>query len=804
MSLLQAARNRLVQIVRQQPAPSRYHAAACDESLRAASRLVPYCLFTSGGVAAVLLPNLGIGLEGFRYGLIAIIEAVAGLAWLTAQHARRQLRAGITDRQRNNYTRLLTGLSLALGLAWSTMPYRLFIPATADMRVMIACTCAGLIATSLALTPVFAAVEAFAIPLIIGSFLTLHRTGIVLFQWLGVLLAIYAFFVIFAGNALRLLFERYTLVRLQQGDQQDMIQLLLGDVDQRINRWLWETDAEGRLRFVTPGLADALQRPQSWVEGRRLIEIVRTPRYHPDGLDDETTDASKLAQCMRDRVVFRSIVAPVRRQGTLRWWSLTGRPIFDKNQHFIGYRGVGADVTESRGAEARASHQARHDLLTGLPNRQAFTEGLRAALKDLGRRSEAFALMSIDLDGFKAVNDSMGHAAGDVLLQAAAKRLDGCIGPGALLARIGGDEFMLLQRNTTVTAMQVLAEGMLRQFEHPFLVDERDTSVGLSIGVSMAPLAGDTGEALLEAADLALYQAKHDGGGCYRFYDTGLKQIAQEQRALLRDLREAIAEKNIVLAYQPIVDAQTLAIRGFEALARWRRPNGGSVSPDRFIRLAEEAGLIEELGDWILGHACAEAATWPEMLKVAVNISVGQLGGRGFIQRVAETLRRTGLAPHRLEVEITESIFMDADTSSFGVLEGLRDLGVGIALDDFGRGFSSLGFLRGFAFSKIKMDMSFVRDMIHDRRSAAVVHAVVGLAADLGVVVTAEGVETLEQLDQLRRQGCTEIQGYLFSRAMPGERIPHLLEELRRSGSVEPDAPADDYVFDLTLLDETS
>ena len=803
MRLLRAAQDRLVQIVRRQPAPGRYRAAASDETLRAAARLTPYCMLTSGGVALVLLPNLGVGLVPYRYGLTAIIEIVVALAWLTSWSAHRALRGGIGNRERDRHLRLLTGLSLTLGLAWCSMPVMLFGRAGPHMQVMIACTCAGLIATSLVLMPIFAASEALSIPLILGSFAALHQTGVVLFQWLAVLLGIYALFIILANNAIRLLFDRYTLMRLQQDDQQDIIQLLLGDVDQRISRWLWETDAEGRLRFVTNGLAEALERPIAWVEGRRLIEIVRAPRYQSDSPEVET-DASKLVQCMRDRVVFRSITAPVRRQGTLRWWSLTGRPVFDENAHFIGYRGVGADITEARGAEARASHQARHDLLTGLPNRQAFTEALRTALKDLGRRSEAFALMSIDLDGFKAVNDSMGHAAGDVLLQAAARRLDGCIGQPAILARIGGDEFMLLQRNTTVTAMQTLAECLLKQFEHPFLIDERDTSVGLSIGISMAPLAGDTGEALLEAADLALYQAKHDGGGCFRFYDTGLKQIAQEQRALLRDLREAIAEKNIVLAYQPIVDAQTLAIRGFEALARWRRPNGGSVSPDRFIRLAEEAGLIEELGDWILGHACAEAATWPEMLKVAVNISVGQLGGRGFIQRVAETLRRTGLAPHRLEVEITESIFMDADTSSFGVLEGLRDLGVGIALDDFGRGFSSLGFLRGFAFSKIKMDMSFVRDMIHDRRSAAVVHAVVGLAADLGVVVTAEGVETVEQLDQLRRQGCTEIQGFLFSRAVAAERIPDLLDELRRSGSPEPDAPADDYVFDLTLLDETS
>ncbi|WP_428377411.1 putative bifunctional diguanylate cyclase/phosphodiesterase [Lichenicoccus sp.] len=803
MRLLQAARDRLVRIVRRQPAPSRYHAAAYDETLRAAARLTPYCMLTSGMVALVLLPNLGVGLIPYRYGLTAIIEIVVALAWLTSWRAHRALRGRISDRDRDVHIRMLMGLSLTLGLAWSTMPVMLFGPADANMRVMIACTCAGLIATSLVMMPIFAASEALAIPLILGSFLALHRTGIVLFQWLAVLLGIYAVFIILATNAIRLLFERYTLMRLQQDDQQDIIQLLLGDVDQRVSRWLWETDAEGRLRFVTPGLGDALERPLAWVEGRRLIEIVRAPRYQSDGMDVEMTDASKLAQCMRDRVVFRSITAPVRRHGTLRWWSLTGRPVFDENAHFIGYRGVGADITEARGAEARASHQARHDLLTSLPNRQAFTEALRAALKELGRRSEAFALMSIDLDGFKAVNDSMGHAAGDVLLQAAARRLDGCIGGGGLLARIGGDEFMLLQRNTTVTAMQTLAECLLKQFEHPFLIDERDTSIGLSIGVSMAPLAGDTGEALLEAADLALYQAKHDGGGCFRFYDTGLKQIAQEQRALLRDLREAIAEKGIVLAYQPIVDAQTYAIRGFEALARWRRPNGGSVSPDRFIRLAEEAGLIEELGGWILEHACQQAATWPDMLKVAVNISVGQLSGRSFIQQVSEVLRRTGLAPHRLELEITESIFMDADTSSFGVLEGLRDLGVGIALDDFGRGFSSLGFLRGFAFSKIKMDMSFVRDMIHDRRSAAVVHAVVGLAADLGVVVTAEGVETVEQLDQLRRQGCTEIQGFLFSRAMSAERIPDLLEELRRTGSPEPDAPADDYVFDLTLLDET-
>nr|WP_321985013.1 hypothetical protein [uncultured Lichenicoccus sp.] len=252
MRLLGAARDRLVQIVRRQPAPSRYYAAAHDETLRAAARLTPYCMLTSGMVALVLLPNLGIGPASYRYGLTAIIEIVVALAFLTSWRSRRALRGGLGDRQRDTQIRMLVGLSFTLGVAWSTMPVMLFGPADASMRVMIACTCAGLIATSVVMMPIFAASEALAIPLILGSFIALHRTGIVLFQWLAVLLGIYAVFIILASNAIRLLFERYTLMRLQQDDQQDIIQLLLGDVDQRVSRWLWETDAEGRLRFVTP------------------------------------------------------------------------------------------------------------------------------------------------------------------------------------------------------------------------------------------------------------------------------------------------------------------------------------------------------------------------------------------------------------------------------------------------------------------------------------------------------------------------------------------------------------------------
>ena len=673
-----------------------------------------------------------------------------------------------------------------------------FGPATANMRVLIACTCAGLIATSLVMMPVRGASEALAMPLVAGSFIALYKTDVAAFMWLAALLMIYTIFVLAATNQIRRLFERYTLARLQQEEQNDFIQLLLGEGDQISSRWLWETDVESRFCYVNSGLAEALGHPAHEIEGTSFFKVLGT---HPRTEDDNGGERAALMECIQDRVFFRNIAIPVLTDTEPKWWSITGSPNFDAAKRFTGYKGVASDITASRKARAVTAHRALHDALTGLPNRHAFGEALRQALAELGRAGEAFALLSIDLDGFKAINDSLGHAAGDALLKATAARLRQSVRHSDLIARLGGDEFMILQRGATVPALGVLAQRLLDQFKEPFNIEGESKSIGLSIGISIAPLGGDTSEALLEAADMALYQAKRHGGDCHRFYEPELKLKVQAERGLLRDLRKAIEARVIDVVYQPIVDAQTLAIRGFETLARWRHPDIGPVSPEKFIRLAEEGGLIEELGEWILEQACKEATTWPETLKVSVNVSVGQLFGDDFPSRVFNILQRTGLAAARLELEVTESIFMDTEKSCFGVLEGLRDLGIHVALDDFGRGFSSLAFLSDFPFAKIKMDSSFVRDMVHDRRSAAVVHAVIGLAANLGIVVTAEGVERSEQLVLLRRQGCTEAQGYLFSRPLPKHMIPGLLAELRHNAAEAAGSTTQDYIFDLNVVD---
>ncbi|MGH2896986.1 MAG: putative bifunctional diguanylate cyclase/phosphodiesterase, partial [Solirubrobacteraceae bacterium] len=490
-------------------------------------------------------------------------------------------------------------------------------------------------------------------------------------------------------------------------------------------------------------------------------------------------ERQKLANCFAEQVFFRDVAVPVQVSSEDRWWSLTGKAIFDAGGQFQGYRGVGSDITAVRAAESRIAHQARHDFLTGLPNRILLLEAVRSACEAVASCGRPFALFLLDLDGFKAVNDRLGHAAGDELLRAVARRLAGSVREGDLLARLGGDEFTVLLADATVDTAAALAQRIIARLSAPFSVDGVEAIVGASIGIALAPSAGEHADELLRHADMALYSAKAPGRGRYRFFGMELESTIRERRLLLADLREACRRGELQLFYQPIVSAQTLAVRGFEALLRWEHPQRGLVLPDQIIPLAEEAGLVGDIGAWVLHQACSEAIGWPAGLRVAVNVSAAQFRDTSLIGLVYDALEATGLSASRLELEITESVLMEAAMPTVEVLRQLRATGVRVALDDFGTGFSSLGYLRNLPFDKIKIDGSFVRDMGSEGRGAAIVHTIIGLAASLGVATTAEGVETIEHFLPLRAQGCTEVQGFLFSRPLPSAEIPAFLQTPR-------------------------
>ena len=432
--------------------------------------------------------------------------------------------------------------------------------------------------------------------------------------------------------------------------------------------------------------------------------------------------------------------------------------------------GFSEDITERRAAEARIAHMAGHDALTGLPNRTLLRDRLEQAIAAGG----AAAVLCLDLDRFKEVNDTLGHPVGDALLRAVTGRLRACARGKDVVARLGGDEFavVLPAPAGTPEGAAGFAGRALEALAEPFLIEGHQLLAGASVGIAVAPADGADADTLLRRADMALYRAKAEGRAAWRFFEPALDAQLQERRALEADLRRAVRERRFELHYQPLVRTPTGSVSGVEALLRWRRADGGLVPPADFIPLAEETGLIVPIGDWVLRTACAEVARWPSgTIGVAVNLSPAQFRRGDLVGSVRAALAASGLGPGRLELEITESVLLEDDRSTLDTLRSLRALGVRIAMDDFGTGYSSLGYLRRFPFDKIKIDRSFVREMARDANCMAIVRAVVSLGATLGATITAEGVETPEQFDLLREIGCEEAQGFLFGRPKPGAEV---------------------------------
>jgi diguanylate cyclase (GGDEF)-like protein len=429
------------------------------------------------------------------------------------------------------------------------------------------------------------------------------------------------------------------------------------------------------------------------------------------------------------------------------------------------------DITEQRRSEAKIAHMAVHDTLTGLPNRVLLNERLEQALTRV-KRGEMVAAHILDLDHFKHVNDTLGHPAGDKLLRMVADRLRGLLRETDTVARMGGDEFAIVQVAIAApTDATVLAHRIIAVVSEPYDVEGHQVVIGASIGIAVGPSDGVSSDEIMRNADLALYRAKGDGRGAFRFFEPEMDAQMQARRALECDLRKALPASEFELYYQPVVDLATNKISGFEALIRWHHPRRGLVTPGTFIPLAEETGLIVPLGEWAIRQACATAASWPANLKIAVNLSPAQFRSPGLLQAIINALAVSGLAPGRLELEITETILLQDSEATLATLYQLRDLGVRIVMDDFGTGYSSLSYLQSFPFDKIKIDRSFVKDIADNPGSLNIVRAVAALAKGLGMSTTAEGVETAEQLDSIRSEGCSEMQGFLFSRPIPPDDL---------------------------------
>ncbi|MDQ2104871.1 putative bifunctional diguanylate cyclase/phosphodiesterase, partial [Azospirillum isscasi] len=437
------------------------------------------------------------------------------------------------------------------------------------------------------------------------------------------------------------------------------------------------------------------------------------------------------------------------------------------------------DIRERKRAEERIRHMANHDLLTGLPNRSLFLDRLNVALASVertGAERTGVAVHYLDLDRFKAVNDLLGHPAGDRLLQEMARRLLDAVSGHDTVARLSGDEFAILQRIAQPGEALALADRLVKALGAPADLDGQRMTVGASIGIALFPQDGAEAEPLLQHADTALYRAKSEGRGTFRFFEAAMDERLQARRGLERDLRQALADGALCVHYQPLEDCRTRRILGFEALVRWKHPVRGMIPPSEFVPLAEESGLVMQLGEFVLRTACRDARTWPAPVKVAVNLSPIQFRHSDLPATVLAILEEEGLAPHRLEIEVTEGVMIDDTERALAALSALKAAGVRIALDDFGTGYSSLSYLQKFTFDKLKIDRSFVQLMAESRESLSIIRTILALAKSLDIAVTAEGVETEEQRTLLKNESCNQLQGYLIGRPVPASELARFYE----------------------------
>jgi len=560
-------------------------------------------------------------------------------------------------------------------------------------------------------------------------------------------------------------------------EKEAVVSLLLREFEENEADWLWEVDPARRLRSVSPRFAFALGRSQPDIEGKPLLEMIAGRNWESGQFPASLHD---LAERLKNRENFSNMLVQVLILGEERWWELSGTPMRDDQGRFTGFRGVGSDVTEQRKSSEKIAYLARYDTLTQLPNRLHLTEALGEALRYSVQWRTRCALLMVDLDRFKAINDSLGHMTGDKLLGQVSARLQALMGENQMCGRLGGDEFAIVIRDaSTPGVIRNLARQVIERLSEPYQVDHHTLYVGASVGSAEGPRDGNSVEEMMRNADLALYRAKDMGGGEHCRFEQELHASAEERRSLEASLRKALGRDEMILHYQPVVDARSEKVVGFEALVRWNSAEHGFVSPGKFIPLAEDTRLIVPIGQWVMRQACHEARNWPEDIKVNVNVSPEQLLEPGFHEEVVQALAVTGLRPERLEIEVTESIFLRDASVARNALEQVMALGCSVALDDFGTGYSSLGYLRKLRFSTIKVDRTFVQGAAQgSAESLAIINAVVAMAQSLKMTTTAEGVETVEEAELIRNLGCDKIQGFYFGRPMTADDARGLFRQI--------------------------
>jgi diguanylate cyclase (GGDEF)-like protein/PAS domain S-box-containing protein len=557
--------------------------------------------------------------------------------------------------------------------------------------------------------------------------------------------------------------ERRWLVREARERVAARAEDILRSFEETGQGWFWETDRRGLITYISPKAAKVLGRSADALCGQPLGEIV--------AITPGSNDAERaLGFHLSARSAFHDVEVRAANRSEERWWALTGRPMYDSYHNFCGFRGHGTDLTEKRRSEQQVSRLAHYDSLTGLANRVQLSQALEQILAAPSARERGCGVLMLDLDRFKQVNDTLGHPAGDALLKQVAQRLERAIDGAGRCGRLGGDEFkVIVPGQQSRAALGYLAREIIDALSQPYSIHGQSVVIGASVGIAMSPEHGSTSEELIRNVDLALYAAKDAGRGVFRFYAENLHAAAEERAELEQDLRDAMARGELEMYYQPVVYAATDKIVGFEALMRWNHPTRGWLSPSRFVPIAEDAGLIDRLGQWALRTACADLARWPSPIRCAVNVSALQFANPELPSIVANALAHSGVAPSRLELEITESVFLNDNAGTEAMFKALKRVGVRLALDDFGTGYSSLGYLKKAPFDKIKIDRSFVQGATEQgSRNGAIIASITSLAEALHMDTTAEGVETLDELELVRLLGCSHVQGHVYFQPMNG------------------------------------
>ena len=624
-----------------------------------------------------------------------------------------------------------------------------------------------------------------AIPLATSAFLLIVGSSVAYAMWHLDLRIVSGIAALFAGGFVGAClhagrtFVIHESAELALAEKTEVVSLLLREFDDSGGDWMWQTDAAKCLTHVSPRFAYALGVESDVLETKPLLQILAGETWEGGNFSAGLRD---LAEKLKRRESFSDLILPVTIAGESHFWEMSASPRYDERGTFLGFRGVGSDVTAQRRSADKINHMARFDTLTGLPNRLQVTEALGEAMAEAERWRGRCAFMMIDLDRFKAVNDTLGHPIGDRLLTRVAERLHSLMSDKNMCGRLGGDEFAVVVRDASDSAkMTRLARSIIETLSKPYEVDQHTLYIGASVGTAIGPRDGRSVEMLIRSADLALYRSKDEGGGAHNAYEPQLHAQAEERRVLEIALRQALENNQFHIHYQPVVSSDGGVIEGFEALLRWQHPTLGNVSPARFVPVAEEARLIAPIGEWVLRSACEEAMRWPETVRIAVNVSAEQLTDLNFVTAVVSSLAHSRLPAHRLELEVTESVFMREGTGAVAVLEQLLKLGIRLALDDFGTGYSSLGYLSKTKFTTIKIDRSFVQGAAKNVPEAlAIIRAVVAMAESLGMSTTAEGVETDSEYQLVRRLGCRKVQGYLFGRPMPATDARALFENTKR------------------------